>query len=501
MWRPTRYRVVVLTQTDPLLDLLSVSMLLIRQNMLVRSVAVLFLLATPCSAQENFSARIDAYVKTEMRRQRIPGLSLAVVRNGKIAVLKSYGFSNLEHQIPVKPKTIFQSGSIGKQFAATAILILAAEGKLALEDKVSKFFPDAPATWSPITVRHLLTHTAGLGDYPSDFDLRRDHTEAELWTMIKAIPLASPPGEKWDYSNLGYVTLGILIRKVTGKFHGDFVSERIFKPLGMQTARIISEADIVPNRAAGYQLVKGQLLNQEWVSPSTNTTADGPYYFTILDLAKWDAGLLSETLLPQAQLAQMWKPVKLFDGSTKGYGFGWHTEVLHGRPVVFHGGAWQGFKSFIVRFPKDRITFIFMANSWDTRDFRLARGLIATHFPEFALPAADNIPDQTPEVTAMLRRVLLQLAQGKADADTFTPAAASTMFPHKAKAVGTLLNTLSLPIALIFTNELIEKKEENGLRVYRYAFNDIGKTLYCTIKLTSADKIDSLSLQLADNLR
>jgi CubicO group peptidase (beta-lactamase class C family) len=311
--------------------------------------------------------------------------------------------------------------------------------------------------------------------------------------MIKAIPLAYRPGERWDYSNLGYVTLGILIRKVTGKFHGEFVSERIFRPLGMQTARIISEADIIPNRAAGYRLAKGQLLNQEWVSPSTNTTADGPYYFTVLDLAKWDAALYGDTLLSQAQLAQMWKPVKLADGSMKAYGFGWHTDVLHGHPVVFHGGAWQGFKSFIVRFPRDRITFIFMANLWDTRDFGFARGLVATHFPEFLLPATKSIADQEPEVTAMIRRVLLQLAQGKANSDSFTPSAASTMFPDKAKEVGNLLNTLSLPIALIFTNELIEKKEENGLRVYRYTFNDMGKTIFCTIKLSSAAKIADLS--------
>jgi CubicO group peptidase (beta-lactamase class C family) len=464
-----------------------------RLGTLTVSLWLLLLLATPSVAQKDLERRIDAYIKLEMQRQQIPGVSLAVVRSGKIAILKSYGFSNLEHKVPVKPETIFQSGSIGKQFAATAVMILAAEGKLSLDDRIIKFFPDAPESWANITVRHLLTHTAGLGDYPPDFDLRRDHTEAELWTMIKSIPLAYQPGEKWDYSNLGYVTLGILIRKVSGKFHGDFVSERIFKPLGMQTARIISEADIIPNRAAGYRLVKGQLLNQEWVSPSTNTTADGPYYFTVLDMAKWDAALYSDTLLSQAQLAQMWSPVKLAAGNTKGYGFGWHTEVIHGHSVVFHGGAWQGFKSFIVRFPQERISFIFMANSWDTRDFGLARGFVATHFPEFALPVEKSIADQEPEVTAMIRRVLLQLAQGKANADSFTPLASRSMFPDKAKEVGNLLNTLSLPIALIFTNELIEKKEEAGLRIYRYALNDIGKTIFCTIKLTSADKIADLN--------
>ena len=462
-----------------------------RQTPLILSLWFL-LLATPCLAQTDLATRIDAYVTTEMQRQQIPGISLAVVRDGKIAVLRSYGFSNLEHRVPVKPETIFQSGSIGKQFTAAAVMILVSEGKLSLADKISKFFPDAPASWSQTTVHHLLTHTAGLGDYPADFDLRRDHTEGELWTMIKAVPLAYQPGTNWDYSNLGYVTLGIMIRKVTGKFHGDFVAERIFKPAGMETARVISEADIIPNRASGYRLVKAGLLNQEWVSPSTNTTADGCYYFSVLDLAKWDAALHSGTPLSQEQLAQMWTPVRLAGGKTKGYGYGWHTDVFHGHPVTFHGGAWQGFKSFIVRFPKDRITFIFMANFWDTRDFRFARGLVATHFPEFALPATEPIVDQEPEVTAMSRRVLLQIAQGRAESGSFTAAATAALFPDRVREIGNQLNTLSLPIALIFTNELVERKNQDGLRVYRYAMIDVGKSLFCTLKLTKDDKIDDL---------
>jgi CubicO group peptidase (beta-lactamase class C family) len=460
---------------------------------LLSSFCLLLLLAAPCLAQSDPSTKIDVFIKREMQRQQIPGVTVAVVRAGKIAFLKTYGFSNLEHQVPVKPETIFQSGSIGKQFTATAIMILANEGKLTLEDKVSKFFPDAPASWSQITIRHLLTHTAGLTDYPADFDLRRDHTEAELWTMIKSIPLAYQPGSKWDYSNLGYVTLGILIHNLTGKSYGDFVSERIFKPLGMETARIISESDIIPNRAAGYRLVDGRLQNQEWVSPSTNTTADGSFYFTILDLAKWDAGLYTNRALAEAQLALMWTPVKLNDGRTKAYGFGWHTDVMHGHRVVFHGGAWQGFKSGIVRFPDEKTTIIFFANSWDTRDFRLARGLVATYFPEFALTDTQPIVDNEPKVTAMLRRTLLQLSRGTAAPDSFTAAAYARLFPERAKQLGELLNTLSLPIAMIFTNNLVERREENGLRVYRYEITDLGKSIFCTIKLTSADKVDELS--------
>lgn len=458
-------------------------------------VGVCWLLITPCVAQQTVSAKVDEFIKAEMRRQRIPGLSLAVIRDGRTIVAKGYGFSNVEHQIPVKPETVFQSGSIAKQFTATAVMILVEEGKLSLDDKITKYFPDTPETWNPITVRHLLNHTSGMGDYATEVDLQRNYTEDEYLAFIKKSPLIYQSGAKWDYSNSGYVTLGALVRKVTGKFYGDFLRERVFQSLGMTTARIISEADIVPNRAAGYRLVNGDLKNQEWVSPSTNTTADGSFYFTILDLAKWDAALATDKPLKQSSLAQMWMSTKLNDGTRKAYGFGWHTDTMHGRRIVYHGGAWQGFKSFIVRFPDDKLTIIFFANLWQTTEFRLARGLIANFYPEFALPLAQPIEDKEPKVTASVRRVLLQFAKGAADPNLFTSEARAEIFPDRAKQIGESLNSLSLPIAIIYTSELIERTEENGLRVYRYMLNDLGTTLFCTVKLMKDDKIVSLQVR------
>jgi CubicO group peptidase (beta-lactamase class C family) len=458
-------------------------------------VGVCWLFITPCVAQQTVSAKVDQFIKAEMRRQRIPGLSLAVIRDGRSIVAKGYGLANVEHQIQVKPETVFQSGSIAKQFTATAVMILVEEGKLSLDDKITKYFPDAPETWKPITVRHLLNHTSGMGDYPLEVDLRRDYTEDEYLAFIKKSSLVYQTGAKWDYSNIGYVTLGALIRKVTGKFYGDFLAERVFQPLGMTTARVISEADLVPNRAAGYRLVKGELKNQEWVSPSTNTTADGSLYFTISDLTKWDAALYTDKPLKQSSLAQMWTPVRLDDGVRKAYGFGWHTDEIHNRRIVYHGGAWQGFKSFIVRFPDDKLTIIFFANLWETREFKLARGLTAIFYPEFALPLAQPIEDREPKVTASVRRVLLQFAKGTADPNLFTPEARAKIFPDQAKQIGESLNSLSLPIAIIYTNELIERREENGLRVYRYMFNDLGMTLFCTVKLTKDDKITNFQLE------
>jgi CubicO group peptidase (beta-lactamase class C family) len=372
-------------------------------------------------------------------------------------------------------------------------MILVEEGKLSLDDTLSKYFPDSPESWKRITVRHLLTHTSGMGDYPTEFDMRRDYTEDEYIAICKAAPLTFEPGTSWDYSNLGYVTLGILIRKVTGKFYGDFLAESVFRPLGMETARVISEADIVPNRAAGYRLVDGKLKNQNWVSPSVNSTADGSYYFTILDLAKWDAALYTDKPVKQSTLAQMWTPVTV-GNTSKTYGFGWHTEEAHHHRITYHGGAWQGFKSFIVRFPDDKLTIVYFANSWETRDSRFARGLVSIFYPEFALPAAEPIVDTEPKVTTLAHRVLLQFANAKADPNLFTSEAQANLFPNQAKRIGELLNTLSLPIALIYTSDLLERSEKDGLRIYRYAMNDLSKTLFCTVKLTKDDKIASFEV-------
>lgn len=310
------------------------------------------------------SDAVGEYVRSEMQKQQIPGLSLLVAKNGKIVRAEGFGLANVELQVPVKPETIFQSGSVGKQFTATAVMMLVEEGKVSLDDPLTKFFPDGPAAWKQVTVRELLSHTAGFGDYPEDFNFRKDWTEEELLKLVEGIPLAYTPGTKWAYSNIGYLTLGILIHRVTGEFYGDFLQQRIFKPLGMSSTRIINEADIIPNRAAGYRLVKGDLKNQEWVAPAINTTADGSLYFSTLDLAKWDAALYTEKLLKKSDLDLMWTVVKLKDGQpNKGnYGFGWFVETRGGHRCVHHDGSWQGFETAIDRYVDDQLTVIVLTN-------------------------------------------------------------------------------------------------------------------------------------------
>jgi CubicO group peptidase (beta-lactamase class C family) len=361
----------------------------IRVSASVISTVCLFFFAASISAAQSSAtdAVVTEYVKAEMQRQHIPGLALFVAKNDKIVRAEGFGLSNVELRVPVKPETVFQSGSVGKQFTATAVMMLVEEGKVGLDDPLTKYFPDAPASWKEVTVRELLSHTAGFGDYPRDFNFRKDWTEEELLKLVESIPLAYTPGTKWEYSNLGYLTLGILIHRVTGEFYGDFLRQRIFQPLGMTSTRIISEADIIPNRAAGYRLVKGKLKNQEWVAPMVNTTADGSLYFSILDLAKWDAALYTEKLLKKSSLDLMWTPARLKGGEANGgrpnsghYGFGWFIDDRNGHRCVHHDGSWQGFETAIDRYVDDRLTVVALTNLADA-----APGKITRHVAEMYL--------------------------------------------------------------------------------------------------------------------
>lgn len=328
--------------------------------------------------------RVGEFVNGYLKKKQIPGCAVMVRRDGKVVLSTGYGMANLEHGVRVTPETVFQSGSMGKQFTAMAVVMLVEEHKLSLDEPISKHLA-VPSSWSDITVRHLLTHTSGLGDYPENFSLQKNYTEDDLLKMITAQPLGFAPGEKWNYSNLGYVTLGLLIHKVSGEFYGELLQKRIFGPLGMKHTRIINEADIIPNRAAGYRLKDGVLKNQEWVSPTVNTTADGSLYFTVGDIARWDEALAAEKLLSPAGFEKMWTPVKLNNGSTAPYGFGWgiHT-TKSGHRMLEHGGAWQGFVSYIARFPDDRLTVVAFCNRAGANAGYIAKRVAGFYLPELA---------------------------------------------------------------------------------------------------------------------
>jgi CubicO group peptidase (beta-lactamase class C family) len=317
-------------------------------------------------------ASIDSYVSAEMGRERIPGAEVGVYRRGQILLAKGYGLASIELNVPVKPETLFQSGSVGKQFVSAAVMMLVEEGKVGLDDSITRYFPNAPENWKPILVKNLLSHTSGLAEYESPeragpkgpFYLRLDFTEDELLEKAEAMPIEFQPGEKWAYRNTNYLLLGMMIHKVTGKFYADYLTERIFAPLGMKSTRLISDAEIIPNRSSGYELHGDKLQNQSWVSPTFNSTADGALYFNVLDLAKWDEALYGTKLLKQSSLDRIWTVYPLNDGKpNRGhYGFGWSIDTMNGHKVIEHGGAWQGFTCEISRYVDDNLTVVVLTN-------------------------------------------------------------------------------------------------------------------------------------------
>jgi CubicO group peptidase (beta-lactamase class C family) len=440
--------------------------------------------------------RIDTFVRAEMARQKVPGVAIAIVKKGRVFAARGYGFANVEHHVPVGPDTIFQSGSLGKQFTATAVMLLVEQGKIGLEDPITKFFAGAPASWRAITVRHLLTHTSGIPDYeevkegPASVDLRRDYTEDELTRFAFNLTLEFPPGSRWNYSNTGYVLLGVIIHKTSGQFYGDLLRERVFAPLGMKTTRVISEEDIVPHRAAGYRLEKGALKNQEWVSPTLNTTADGALYFSVRDLIAWDKGLRAGAILSPRSWAQVYDPVTLNSGHRYPYGFGWFVDPLDGNVRLHHSGSWQGFKSYISRYLGEDLTIIVLANLADADPARFVDGIAGILAPALAPPALTPIPDPEPEVRARLDALLRLARDGQLSAAEFAYVRVG-FFPDVAKAYQEQLSKLGA----IQKVSLLERKVLGDDRVYTYELGFATESLIVTLGLAPDARVSLFSLR------
>lgn len=436
---------------------------------------------------------IDDYINTEIARRNVPGFALVIMRHGRLVRAQGYGFANLEHHVPVHPDTLFKTGAVGKQFTAVAVMLLVEDGKLRLDESVRTYLPDAPRTWAPITVRQLLDHTSGLPPYPNG-EFRRDYTDDELLGIIYKQELSFPAGSRWGYSYTGYVTLGMLITKVSGEFYADLLARRVFAPLGMQTARLIDGIAIVPNRAAGYEMRDGELRNAEWVSPTANSTADGSLYLSLLDYARWEAGLHDRKLLKPESWAEIARPAQLASGRSYPYGLGWYLEHSAGQEVWRHSGSWQGFKTFIIRYLSDELTVVALANGESGDPARIARHVAGMLEPKLAQPPGSPIVDREPHVTARLERLLQQISDGKADYREFAFVSKQD-FADLRSAYQTTLK----PMGSLREIALFARKELGDDQVYRYRVRYDNALLEVNLGYAPNGKIAELTIVPADD--
>lgn len=339
-------------------------------------IAFLLLFTAAAAARTD---KIDDYIKAEMQRQQIPGLSLAVVKDGKIIKAQGYGLANIEWNAPARPETVYKIGSVSKQLIATGVLLLWQEGKLSLDDPINKYLDSTPDAWKAITIRHLLTHTSGIVREAPGFDPLKVQPDAEVIKTAYALPLRFQPGEKWEYCNVGYFILAEITRRLTNKAWSEFLDERVFQPLAMNATRTTDMTALVPQRANGYLQRDGKLQN---AAIYLALRPSGAFLSSVLDLAKWDAALYTDKILNAATREQMWTPVLLNNGTSYPYGFGWELSMVGKHKVVSHGGSMPGFRAGLARFVTDHLTSIVLTNSENTNASRLAIDIAALYLPD-----------------------------------------------------------------------------------------------------------------------
>lgn len=261
-----------------------------------RSLCRTMLLLVCAAAAIAETDRTDEFIKAEMQRQRIPGLSLVVLRDGKIVKAAGYGVANRKLQTPATPETVYKIASVSKQFIATGIMLLVQENQIGLDEPLRKYLAETPATWGAITIRHLLTHTSGLGREAPGFNPFKVQSDADVIKSAFPLQLRLTPGEKWEYSNVGYYTLAEVIRKVSGRPWTEYLSDKVFRPSSMMTTHPTNTKVSIPDLAQGYVDNEKLLDADNWLA----LRPSGAFFSTVLDLAKWDALLYTDRILTDA---------------------------------------------------------------------------------------------------------------------------------------------------------------------------------------------------------
>jgi D-alanyl-D-alanine carboxypeptidase len=309
---------------------------------------------------------IDRIVAEGIDQKKVASYAVAVVKDGRPILARGYGWADLENDVPATAETVYRLGSITKQFTALAIMQLAEQGKLSVDDELTRFLPDYPTAGHKVTVHQLLNHTSGIKSYTSLKDFfkraRQDFKHEELLALFQNEPFDFEPGAKWSYNNSGYYLLGMIIEKASGKSYAQYLEENIFRPLGMSATRYGQTRPLIRHRAAGYKISDGKLANDDPLSMDAPGAA-GALVSNVLDLIKWHLALEAGDLVSSASYDAMYRASKLADGTMQPYGYGWGLGEIAGHRKLSHGGGINGFSTMIARYPADRLAVIVLSNT------------------------------------------------------------------------------------------------------------------------------------------
>ena len=335
----------------------------------MKKLTLLFFIAAAysCTAvyAQNLDNQFDALLQDNYTVGK-PGVSALVYKEGKVIYRKAFGMANLELDVPMKPENVFELGSITKQFTSVSILMLMEQGKLSLDDEITKYLPDYPTKGKRITIHNLLNHTSGIKSYTDlpNFraTARTDQSPKEIIDIFKDEPMDFDPGEKWQYNNSGYIVLGYIIEKVSGKSYADFISDNIFVPLKMNNSYYGSQSNLIKKRASGYMPIEGGYKNADYLS-MTLPYAAGSLMSCVDDMLLWHKAVHNNTLISAESKAKAFTSGSLNNGKPTHYGYGWQVSEIKGTESIEHGGGIFGYVTQGVYVPSENVYVILLTNT------------------------------------------------------------------------------------------------------------------------------------------
>jgi D-alanyl-D-alanine carboxypeptidase len=370
------------------------------------------LLQIAFSQTQYVSFRIDSAAKAARETRQIPGMQVAVIKYGLVLKKGNYGFANLEDRVPVTDSTVFSIASMSKAFTCAGILLLMEDGKLGIDDPLSKYFDSLPVSWNGITIRKLMNHTAGLHDDWENDDIYfyTKNTDSALFAALKTIPLKFQPGQGSSYG-CGPFVLGLIIAKVSGESYADFMKHRIFDKIGMTNSRINDASAIIPNRAAGYILKDNKIVHGKQISAAAQARGDVGVLTTATDMLKWYAAMQDSSLLQKSSLDLMFAPGILNDSNKTSTGFGWFLGPYRDHALIDHGGGFRtGFSSSIDIYPEDHLCIVILTNLWGAHPYQIARDIVGLFNPMYARASQmDSVADPDTVRTLLLRSFFTEL--------------------------------------------------------------------------------------------
>lgn len=448
--------------------------------------------STSAALSADQMGKIDQVAEQALSTQAVTGISLAVVRDGRVVYSRAYGYSSIELQQTARDTSVYEIGSITKQFTAGAILLLAEEGKLTLDDSLAKYVPDFPRA-KEITLRQLLSMTSGIPDYTDqpafDSSVQKPATPADVVALVKTQPLDFDPGTRFEYSNTNYFLLGMVIEKASGQSYADYLYQRVFRSLGMSATQFGNAGASSPDLATGYSFDGRRIKpdvpwNLDWAYSA------GGIVSSVLDLAVWDTALLQGKPISLGSLRTMWSPISLKDGTKVPYGFGWSIETLYGHREIDTNGGLPGYNGRNAAFPNDQFDVVVLGNSQ-----AFAAGPVVRQIFELFYPPTKAQMDAQQEgdaaAAARARDIFRRLQTGTLDASQLTTSAAKRLTGKLLAQAKSSLSRLGSPTKV----EQYDKYLLGTQTSYAYRLTFKQGLLGFSLTLDNEGKVGALSVQ------